>query len=481
MIKNERQYRVTKAQAEKFASALRDIEARSNSDPLLVELEGNALRSQLDELRQQLDDYDQLRSGERGVITVESFDELPSALVQARIASGLSQKELADRLGLKEQQVQRYEATNYESASLSRLQEIVSALGVSVREELFLPQQRASATFFFNRLNTIGIDREFVLRRLLPPAIAQRLASKTHPLSETDVRHAAATVGRVFDWKEEDVFSGNPLKLRSEVAGIARFKLPARANERRVSAYTVYAHYLALLVLQATPELEPKPVPIDAEECRDSIVSQFGTVTFENVLKYIWGLGIPVLPLNDAGTFYGACWRAEGRNVIVLKQKTMSLARWTDDALHETYHAGQEPEAKDRSIIEEDEMSAQRRESDEEQEAIVFAGEVMLDGRAEELAQMCVEAAGGRVQRLKSVVPMIARNEDVEVDALANYMAFRLSLQEVNWWGAATNLQHHDASPWEIARDCLVPKLNFKRLNDLDRQILLQALTDAET
>ncbi|MFN0055014.1 MAG: helix-turn-helix domain-containing protein [Planctomycetales bacterium] len=64
---------------------------------------------------------------------------MPSALVKARIATGLSQRALAKRLGLKEQQIQRYEATDFQSASLSRLQEIVRALGIEVREQIFLP------------------------------------------------------------------------------------------------------------------------------------------------------------------------------------------------------------------------------------------------------------------------------------------------------------------------------------------------------
>lgn len=66
---------------------------------------------------------------------VDSFDELPQALVKARIALRLSQKDLADRLGMKEQQIQRYECTDYRSASLSRLHDVVQALGVSVRLE----------------------------------------------------------------------------------------------------------------------------------------------------------------------------------------------------------------------------------------------------------------------------------------------------------------------------------------------------------
>jgi hypothetical protein len=221
-------------------------------------------------------------------------------------------------------------------------------------------------------------------------------------------------------------------------------------------------------------------VPTDANEFREAILAEFGTVTFEHVLRFLWTLGIPVLPLNDAGSFHGAFWRVDGRNIIVLKQRTLSNARWTNDCLHETYHAGQEPNQAYRTVIEQSEMSPERRDSGEEQEATRFAGDVMLDGRAEELAQMCVHAAGGRVDRLKNAVRMVADTEDIEIGALANYMAFRLSLQDVNWWGAATNLQSSDSNPWEIARDWLLPRLQLDRLIDIDRQILLQALTTME-
>ena len=56
-------------------------------------------------------------------------------------------------------------------------------------------------------------------------------------------------------------------------------------------------------------------------------------------------------------------------------------------------------------------------------------------GRAEDLAERCVQAARGSVERLKVAVPQVAAREHVPVDALANYMAFRLSLQGHNWWG----------------------------------------------
>jgi transcriptional regulator with XRE-family HTH domain len=481
MIKNERQYRITNAQAEKFSDALVSLRTDSSLDPMLAELEGNALASELEILRAQLNEYDSLRSGKQSVIEVGSFDELPKALVKSRIALGLSQKDLAERLGMKEQQLQRYESTDYRTASMARLREVVEALGITVREEVFLPMQTESIPALFDRLESVGIERAFLMNRVFPPAVAARFTPSATVPTHEDFCLAASTVSRVFGWQTEELASSSPLRLRSEAAGIARFKVPGGVNQKKVSAYTVYAHYLALLVLQATPRLESKPIPVDADECRDQILSKYGEVCFESTLSYLWDSGVPVLPLCDSGAFHGAFWRADGRNIVVLKQKTKSLARWLNDMLHEFYHAGQEPEQPQRTVIEESETSMERRNSDEEQEATAFAGDVSLDCRAEDLAGMCVDLAGGRVERLKASVVSVAEMEGVDVGSLANYMAFRLSLSDVNWWGAATNLQPTGKDPWEIARNVLISRIDLQQLNPNDREILLLALSNPVT
>lgn len=136
MIKNQRQYTITKSQIATFEAALDELTAQSGAKSRLRKLEEDALRSQLDELRSEAQRYRELQSRGPQPIHIESFDELPRALVEARIAAGLSQKDLAERLGLKEQQIQRYEATDYCSASLTRLQEIANALGVNIAGEM---------------------------------------------------------------------------------------------------------------------------------------------------------------------------------------------------------------------------------------------------------------------------------------------------------------------------------------------------------
>lgn len=144
MIKNERQYRITRAQAEKFERAVRQLNSVESSaqgagiHPALQKAQREAMESQLEDLRRQIHDYEALRSGRRQIVASGSFEELPRMLIQARIASGLTQKDLAERLGLKEQQIQRYEATDYASANLGRVQSVIRELGVTVREEVTL-------------------------------------------------------------------------------------------------------------------------------------------------------------------------------------------------------------------------------------------------------------------------------------------------------------------------------------------------------
>jgi len=70
-----------------------------------------------------------------------------AATIQARIASRVTQKTLAGRLGVAEQQVQRWEATDYSGVSVSRVQEVVDALDVRVTETIdFAPARAAAAT-----------------------------------------------------------------------------------------------------------------------------------------------------------------------------------------------------------------------------------------------------------------------------------------------------------------------------------------------
>lgn len=140
MIENEKQYRVTKEWAEKFASSAVQIEAtRPDMDPLLRRAMREQYESQAEELRAQMAEYEELRDGQVTVMQLNSLAELPDALIRARTTSRLTQQELARRLGIEERQIQQYEATRYATANLEQLQSVAAALGIRISERVVLP------------------------------------------------------------------------------------------------------------------------------------------------------------------------------------------------------------------------------------------------------------------------------------------------------------------------------------------------------
>lgn len=141
MIKNERQYRVTKAQAGRFGQALTELKNSNRVPSLLRKAQIDAIASQLEQLEEQIAEYEQLRSGKHRELAYDTFGEMLHGLTKARIARGLTQKALAQKMHLKEQQVQRYEATDYASASTRRVREVLRALGAHVQGALLTEKE----------------------------------------------------------------------------------------------------------------------------------------------------------------------------------------------------------------------------------------------------------------------------------------------------------------------------------------------------
>ena len=133
MITNQRQYLVAQAQAERFRQALAVPDAQG-LHPKAVKAMRAGLHSQLDDLDAEVAEYDTLRHGQITSLEAESIVGIGAALIKARIMRNLTQKELAERLQLAEQQAQRYESTQYHGVAAERLQQVADALRLSVRE-----------------------------------------------------------------------------------------------------------------------------------------------------------------------------------------------------------------------------------------------------------------------------------------------------------------------------------------------------------
>ena len=136
MITNERQYKITKNQLQSFEQAHAAALATDPGpgvQPRIHQAMQEGLASQIEELREQVRRFEALRAGEVAGIVVTSLLGLLPALIEARIAAGLA---LAERLGIAEQQVQRYEATMYAGVSIERIQAVADAAGLRIHEEI---------------------------------------------------------------------------------------------------------------------------------------------------------------------------------------------------------------------------------------------------------------------------------------------------------------------------------------------------------
>ena len=135
MIQNERQYKITQTKLkdlklDRVALDLPDFDLH----PRLILARKNSLNILIGELEQEIAEYDRLKSGQINEWPISSLQDLPNVMIKARIAVGMTQKELAEKIGVQEQQIQRYEANNYRAVGFERLQEVMSALDIRISQ-----------------------------------------------------------------------------------------------------------------------------------------------------------------------------------------------------------------------------------------------------------------------------------------------------------------------------------------------------------
>lgn len=142
MIRNETEYReaVERLTAEKkrIAQQKKELEKTGlSSDEVKRVLD--PVRSFHLQLQEEVDSYERLKRGE--------FDELRNLhglgnlLIALRIARGLSQRQLAEQLGVHESQVSRDERNEYHGITLDRATRILDALGVDMRSTVEVPTE----------------------------------------------------------------------------------------------------------------------------------------------------------------------------------------------------------------------------------------------------------------------------------------------------------------------------------------------------
>lgn len=122
MIKNGKQYASALRNLDNFITKIKHIEAGP---------EKSALISLKNSLEDDIKKYIEVKNGKKKTFNIKALREIPDVIINSRISKNLSQKDLADILEVAQQQINRWENTDYEKASFWHLLDVCEALEIN--------------------------------------------------------------------------------------------------------------------------------------------------------------------------------------------------------------------------------------------------------------------------------------------------------------------------------------------------------------
>lgn len=143
MIRNESEYQEAVRRLQEERERLNDHKQRLENMGLAedeVKRAIDPLRSFHAQLGEEVESYERLKRGDIAELT--NLHGIGHTLIALRIARGITQRELASRLGVHESQVSRDERNEYHNVTVSRASRVLDALDVKMRSifEQTLPQ-----------------------------------------------------------------------------------------------------------------------------------------------------------------------------------------------------------------------------------------------------------------------------------------------------------------------------------------------------
>ncbi len=144
MIKTENEYLEAKERLENEFQALEEHQLKMKKAGLTkqqIQLAIDPLATFALQLREEVEEYERLKRGQFEPLM--NLNGIGHMLVALRIYKGMKQKELAEKLGIKEAQVSRDERNEYHGASIDKIQKVLNALGAKLKSEIENPLKDA--------------------------------------------------------------------------------------------------------------------------------------------------------------------------------------------------------------------------------------------------------------------------------------------------------------------------------------------------
>jgi DNA-directed RNA polymerase specialized sigma subunit len=137
MIRNETEYKEAVRRIAEEQSRLKEQRTRLGQLELSKEEIKRVLdpiRSFHEQLKEEVACYERLKRGEFDELC--NFDGVGRLLIALRISQGLSQRELAERLGVHESQVSRDERNEYHGVTVERANKVLESLGAQLHSRV---------------------------------------------------------------------------------------------------------------------------------------------------------------------------------------------------------------------------------------------------------------------------------------------------------------------------------------------------------
>ncbi len=137
MIKSDRQYEYTKGKLRELDKDLKATRKEYSSDKKKAALLSQGYIEHIAQLKTEIAEYEKMKESPLPkVLKIRDFSEISRQIVRLRLARGLTQAKLANRIGCKQADVSRLEREDYQGYTLSQLKKIAAGLNAEIELDL---------------------------------------------------------------------------------------------------------------------------------------------------------------------------------------------------------------------------------------------------------------------------------------------------------------------------------------------------------
>ncbi len=139
MIKNNRQHAFSKKKLKELEEALKIIRNKYSEKPSKARLLSQGYFEHIAQIREEIAEYERIRASSiPSILRAQTAEELRHKMIELRMLRGLTQADLAKKIGCEQSDISRMERKGYKGYSLSTLNKIAAALNAII-EICFIP------------------------------------------------------------------------------------------------------------------------------------------------------------------------------------------------------------------------------------------------------------------------------------------------------------------------------------------------------